>query len=345
MTETNGSGPGSRLKEARVAIDVNTREVADALNLPIDVIDAIEADAHDLLPAPVFTRGYIRAYAKLLDLEVEPLVASYSAPEVETSASLLMDEPTTLRLHRFVGPVIGGSVALVIIVILVVITVVWPSGEAPEADSDAAQASGVSTETSVVSPESTSTEDPASAAGEFVDADGSENADLLSSLEPSEASGLENFSAPSIDIASTTPGSIPGKSTGEAAAEDTGTATGPGIAPDITEDIAASAPATALSAAVPLATPATRTRRLTPAGDNRLMLAFTKECWVEVKNLDGSSLYSNLSRAGTELQLIGSGPFRVLLGYAPGATLAYNGETVPLTAHTRNNVASLMVGQ
>ncbi|NOX52804.1 MAG: DUF4115 domain-containing protein [Gammaproteobacteria bacterium] len=49
--------------------------------------------------------------------------------------------------------------------------------------------------------------------------------------------------------------------------------------------------------------------------------------------------------AGQSVEFIGQGPFRVLLGYAPGAILQFNYETVALTPHTRNNVAKLVLGQ
>ena len=66
---------------------------------------------------------------------------------------------------------------------------------------------------------------------------------------------------------------------------------------------------------------------------------------MEVKTMEGVNLYSDLNRAGRSLELVGDGPFRVLIGYAPGVTLHFNDEPVPLTSHTRNNVASLVVGQ
>jgi len=86
-------------------------------------------------------------------------------------------------------------------------------------------------------------------------------------------------------------------------------------------------------------------RRITEFGDDRVVLHFTDDCWVEVKTLDGESLYSNLNRAGATLELTGRAPFRVLLGYAPGVSLEFNGEPVALSRYSRNNVANLVLGQ
>ena len=54
---------------------------------------------------------------------------------------------------------------------------------------------------------------------------------------------------------------------------------------------------------------------------------------------------SDLSRSGQTLELVGSSPFRILLGYAPGVRMAFNGDPVVLGPHTRNNVANLVLGQ
>jgi cytoskeleton protein RodZ len=80
-------------------------------------------------------------------------------------------------------------------------------------------------------------------------------------------------------------------------------------------------------------------------GDDRLRFSFVSDCWVEVRDESGALLYGNLGKAGALLELTGAGPFRILLGYAPGANLAFNGESVPLTPHTRNDVARLVLGQ
>ena len=86
------------------------------------------------------------------------------------------------------------------------------------------------------------------------------------------------------------------------------------------------------------------TQRL-DAGDGSLLFEFTDECWLEVRAADGQVLYSDLGKPSRALKFTGSGPFSVLLGYAPAAKLEFNGEAVALAPHTRNNVATLVLGQ
>ncbi len=85
--------------------------------------------------------------------------------------------------------------------------------------------------------------------------------------------------------------------------------------------------------------------RITSDGNDRLNFAFTDDCWVEIKDAKGGSVYSDLSKSGDALELIGRPPFHILLGNAPAVTLAFNGERVALSPHTRNNVGTLVLGQ
>jgi cytoskeleton protein RodZ len=91
--------------------------------------------------------------------------------------------------------------------------------------------------------------------------------------------------------------------------------------------------------------PSFREQRITEFGDDEITMVFSEDCWVEVKSADGENLYSDLNRTGRTLVLAGRAPFRVLLGYAPGVTLSFNGEPVPLARYSRNNVANLVLGE
>ena len=85
--------------------------------------------------------------------------------------------------------------------------------------------------------------------------------------------------------------------------------------------------------------------RLTLSGDDEIELLFSDECWVEVKDLDGEFLYAHLGEPNDRVLLVGQGPFDVKLGYSPGVELRFNGVPVPLAPHTRDRVASLVLGR
>ena len=75
--ESNLSGtPGARLSEARQAQGLATADVARRLKLSVGQVEALEAGRYQDLPGPIFVRGFIRNYAKLVRLDPDELVQS-----------------------------------------------------------------------------------------------------------------------------------------------------------------------------------------------------------------------------------------------------------------------------
>lgn len=77
---------------------------------------------------------------------------------------------------------------------------------------------------------------------------------------------------------------------------------------------------------------------------DELEFLFTDDCWVEVRGVDDELLHMDLERAGDTLIVTGDAPFSIILGYAPGVRLTYNGDAVALGPHTRNRKAELVLG-
>jgi cytoskeleton protein RodZ len=74
-----GSAVGRRLREARTRRKMGLERVAKELHLDVSVIKAIENDDRTAMPAPAFVQGYIRNYARLLELPEDELVRQYAA--------------------------------------------------------------------------------------------------------------------------------------------------------------------------------------------------------------------------------------------------------------------------
>ena len=85
--------------------------------------------------------------------------------------------------------------------------------------------------------------------------------------------------------------------------------------------------------------------RLTLEGNDRLVLAFTEDCWFEIKDINGEMLHADLGRPEQVREYFGQGPFSIKLGFAQGATIKFNGNSIALEPYTRNNVAKLVLGQ
>ena len=69
---------GEILKKRREDLGLDIREMADLLKIKAAYLVAIENDTFAELPAPVYTTGYIRSYAKYLDVDAESIVLYYT---------------------------------------------------------------------------------------------------------------------------------------------------------------------------------------------------------------------------------------------------------------------------
>lgn len=74
--------PGAQLAIERVKKGYSAEYVAGKLHLRVRIIELLEADDYHLMPEAVFIKGYLRAYAKLVDLAPEPLLDLFNARHI-----------------------------------------------------------------------------------------------------------------------------------------------------------------------------------------------------------------------------------------------------------------------
>jgi cytoskeleton protein RodZ len=86
--------PGAQLAAQREALSWTIEQVANQLNLAPRQIQALEADNYAALPGMAVVRGFTRSYAKLLKLDVEPLLATIAADTANTSNEALPSRRT-----------------------------------------------------------------------------------------------------------------------------------------------------------------------------------------------------------------------------------------------------------
>jgi len=94
--------PGSKLAHAREAQDMSVADVARALRLGIKQVEALEANDYDKLPERTFVRGFVRNYARLVNLDPDVLVAAYYPvqPEAETKDIQAPSQRITFSEHH-----------------------------------------------------------------------------------------------------------------------------------------------------------------------------------------------------------------------------------------------------
>ncbi len=90
-------------------------EVARATRVPASSVERIEADRFDELPGEVFVRGFLRAYARAIEVPPDDVLARYTASRrVAWVTPLPITSPVRpARSRRF-----GVAIAFVLLLIL-----------------------------------------------------------------------------------------------------------------------------------------------------------------------------------------------------------------------------------
>ena len=319
---------GPTLRAAREELRLSVPEVGTVLKVPNRVVEDIEAERFDALPARVFTRAYIRNYAALVRLDPETVLCAYDRQtgqnelaEIEARPLVAVPRSVVALAKRLRPPgrpswVFGGTVVLIAALASLFLWIV-SSGESPSAPAPVDQsneASARDAERRVASVDEASPE---------------------SATAPVPPSNERVEPAPGAVVERETAGS--GTSERETPAAEGASASAP---LDSTDGLPAGL-ADSAQAFASLSNPLT----YTPGEDHALVFHFTHDCWVVVLDGAGNALHEDLERAEDRLEVRGEAPFTITLGYAPGVTLEYNGEAVMLAQHTNDNgVAKLVLG-
>ncbi len=74
---------GTWLRRQREIREIPLREIADVTKISLRYLEALEQDRFDVLPAPVFARGFLREYSKYVGLDPDEVVNSYLTADRE----------------------------------------------------------------------------------------------------------------------------------------------------------------------------------------------------------------------------------------------------------------------
>ncbi|MCI1038451.1 RodZ domain-containing protein [Pseudomonas putida] len=330
-----GQNPGELLRLAREKRDWSQAEVARKLNLTVSSLNHVETGAFDKLPGHTFARGYIRAYAKLMDLDQATLVEAFDrytgthAKGSDVHSLGRIEEPVRLSHNILRG------VSLLLLVAVVGGGFVWWQDQGSLRGKDLAKMALEHVE--VESADGTTQihpldepEDQAVTAGQQP-----ESAPLAleqgTAEQPAAATAEQAPASPAPTAAAPAPAQqVPAQPAASVAPAPVAPATPAPAA------VAPAAPAAAVAAAEPAAV---------PAGSAKVAIQFTADCWTQVSDGNGKVLFSAVKRKGDNLELTGKPPFAVRLGFARGAQVSYNGQAVDVAPFTSGETARLKLGQ
>tara|TARA_R110002072_G_scaffold299394_1_gene474816 strand:+ start:7024 stop:8040 length:1017 start_codon:yes stop_codon:yes gene_type:complete len=319
------------LRQAREALGISQDQVAQELYLTPNYIRLIDSDEIDKIAKQAFVRGYLRSYAKMVNVDADDVVARFEVSQSGTPQKIEIRGVTqeAVGSTNFTGPVFQTGV-LGLVGLVVVIALVWYLS------------SGEEEPVVVTSPEATLLE-----SGDAVDEEASQDSDL-ESFEAFQNEINEPASDATLDALNSAEGSEE-ESTPEPVSTSTLTLT-TSDKQSILDNMPETPATTDLSELSATGKRISIEReegvvRVTAGGPDELRFLFTDECWVEIEDGDGDAIYGDLNRSGDELVVSGVAPFEVLFGKAPAVTLEFNGEPIDLAPHTTSvDTAKVKVG-
>jgi cytoskeleton protein RodZ len=331
VPENSFASPGKKLASLREDHGWTVEQVAGQLNLAPRQVVAIEHDDYAALPGTAVTRGFIRAYAKLLKVDGTPFLALLPTDKVlpDEAASPRRIMPTRVPESRFPSmsdrPGFSAKKLAPVALVAVVAAAGW-----------FAYQSGAL---------SLLTRDDGPANVETIPAETQEKiVELPKPPMPSAPSQTpDQSSAPSgaAPVTGTTnaqapaPAASPGRSVGDAASPAQ-------ASPPSAPATAAAPPVPAGNAGQASAAPAKQAMESTgAAGKEALVLKVNADSWIEIRRQDNTTLISKVAKAGTTETFDLSGPVTLTVGNASAVEATLRGNPVDLKANKVNNVARL----
>lgn len=299
--------PGEMLLQGRLQAGLTQEQVAKELYMTVYKVKALETDDYKRLNSDTFARGYIRAYANLVKVDVVVALAAYDKlmddlrPQPVAQKHVAATENSHRGAWQFLAVIGAFFIGLWLISVwffdnhsesqYVVATDSLSSVAA--AKTKVAVSSVAANVTSVGSSASSQaavdTAKP-NAVGVVVVA----NASSAKSAIQMNSGSAASTSAPSLNVASSA-----------------------------VQASVASSKKTSL---------------------DELSFSFRNESWLEVSDSRGDVLATELEPAGSKIKLVGMAPFDVKLGNAPAVDVQLNGKKIDVIPLMGSNVLIMKIG-
>ncbi len=315
------ASPGEQLRQERETQGLSITEVAGALNLRPAVIRGLEEDSYEEVPVAAYRRGYLRAYANLLGIDDQPVLAAYRARSGGDEAERKVSPVQVTRPPTRLGTWLFRLVTLLVIAGLIGLTLMWwqsRGGNEPPGvgDSSPVAVDGLDGTTSTISePEAPEVEAPGASLPPLPEEGEGEDMGLVEDPAAMADEPAEVDTDTAVALADTEPEGVD-----EAAGEDTAAA-------EATDD------------------EATVEEEATAADPRQLELTFNEQSWTEIFDANNERILVGLQEPGTTASVEGEPPFRLTVGNATGVELIWAGDSVDLGARAgANNVARFTLG-
>ncbi len=363
------------LSAAREAMGYSQKDIAKSLNLTESFIRYLDEGQFEKLPRPAFVKGYIRSYAKIVQMQGDEMIALYVADNEESE---LKREFTVENVNSSAGlEWQTGIIGLLLVVLVIAVVWIFSKGEeskpiitiksesqavteqvdpfvqAIEAEPDEYVIPLQNRIDQVVTAESDADQSVPALTDRIEDQDSAQVVTIVDTSVQDSLDGVTDQDQTGAEIIGDA--SIQ-ESPDEVSEQDqTGTETVIDQSiqefPDAVEDQELTEE---LEQEPSRDVSIERTEsddfkyiNVDAGGFDLLEFTFTGECWVEIEDAAGiEEFYFDLQRDGDILTVYGVQPFKILLGQPSAVTLKFNQEEVDLMEYeARDGTARINLGE
>lgn len=309
--QTLYAGPGKTLRQARVDLKLSIEEVALQLHLAPRQIDALESDDYENLPQPTYVRGYLRNYAHLLGLALEPLMDAYNRSQPNRAVAPAPIPTATNETSSGDGHI--KLISFIVGAVVLGFAIAWWQGRQPAPAPENTPGTSVQTEppAAVQNAAPPVADNAAPAAQERV--------------KVPDAAREAKSEPPKAPMSALTKRE-PAKSV-ETKPEPVKTAPVATVKPR--------------RVGVPIDTPSPSSAL--PSGNARVVLRATQDSWAEVRDAQGKRLLYETVPAGRMVSVEGTAPLSVFLGNVDGVKIEANGQPFNPARYRRGVIARFPV--
>lgn len=301
---------GERLRQAREQLGLSHQAVAERLCLKVSTIRQIEEETTPADLAPTFLRGYIRSYAKLVHVpedELSSMIGKQAPIKVPKVASMQGFSLGKSRKKRD-GWLMGFTWLVVFVVIGLTGAWWWQNHQAQQqeiatmADQSTAQLNQDNGQGQSIA--LNTGDNPNSAPIESAPAQGTAPADAATS-QPANSVPLDTSAAANAPVSNTEPAPV------------------------------------AVSPSQPVAQnglPTGNADPATPAADaETVAMTFKSDCWLQIDDASGKTLFSGMKKGGETLDVKGTAPYKLKIGAPAAVEIQYQGKPVDLSRFIKSS--------
>ena len=308
--DSQAVGPGQLLRNAREQLGWTREQVASRIHLRLTLIAAIESDTYDKHTSHTFIRGYLRSYAKLVGIPEETILAAYDKLGLTPPDNIDMQSFSRRSRQQANDSRLKVVTWLVILVLIALSVAWWWQSTARRSAGDEALAATEMSATSSVAPEITPP-------------------DVLDTAV--------------VDGAAVVP--VTSEVTASAAVSDATTTLAPAATDEALVDASAAVGTVADAAVSGAAATVSDEAAIDPAKAPQLKMSFTADCWLDVKDGNGKTLFSGLKKANDELVLDGAEPLKFIIGAPMAVKLDYKGQSFDMSRYNNGRTARFSLPQ